>query len=47
MGSANINDRPQLGNRDSEVAMLVEDTEMVSSFMNGKEVTNTLLYTFV
>lgn len=38
MGSANINDRSQLGNRDSEVAMLVEDTEMVPSFMNGKEV---------
>lgn len=38
MGSANINDRSQLGNRDSEIAMLVEDTEMVSSFMDGKEV---------
>lgn len=38
MGSANINDRSQLGNRDSEIAMLVEDTEMVPSFMNGKEV---------
>ncbi|RCH87877.1 Phospholipase D1, partial [Rhizopus azygosporus] len=37
MGSANINDRSQLGNRDSEVAMLVEDTEMVQSYMNGKE----------
>ncbi|KAI9280713.1 hypothetical protein BY458DRAFT_430498 [Sporodiniella umbellata] len=37
MGSANINDRSQLGNRDSEVALLVEDTEMVPSFMNGKE----------
>ncbi|KAG2210594.1 hypothetical protein INT47_002536 [Mucor saturninus] len=37
MGSANINDRSQLGNRDSEIAMLVEDTEMVSSFMDGKE----------
>lgn len=37
MGSANINDRSQLGNRDSEIALLVEDTEMVSSFMNGKE----------
>ncbi|KAK4519852.1 60S ribosomal protein L21A [Mucor velutinosus] len=37
MGSANINDRSQLGNRDSEIAMLVEDTEMVPSFMNGKE----------
>lgn len=47
MGSANINDRSQLGNRDSEIAMLVEDTEMVSSFMNGKEVTNTLVYIFV
>lgn len=34
---ANINDRSQLGNRDSEVAMLVEDTEMVQSYMNGKE----------
>lgn len=38
MGSANINDRSQLGNRDSEIAMIVEDTEMVPSFMNGKEV---------
>ncbi|KAI7907558.1 uncharacterized protein BX663DRAFT_547271 [Cokeromyces recurvatus] len=37
MGSANINDRSQLGNRDSEIAMIVEDTEMVPSFMNGKE----------
>ncbi|KAG0172715.1 Phospholipase D1 [Apophysomyces sp. BC1015] len=37
IGSANINDRSQLGNRDSEVAMLVEDTEMVPSYMNGKE----------
>ena len=35
---ANINDRSQLGNRDSEIAMLVEDTEMVPSFMGGKEV---------
>ncbi|KAG1448086.1 hypothetical protein G6F56_009047 [Rhizopus delemar] len=37
MGSANINDRSQLGNRDSEVALLIEDTEMIPSFMNGKE----------
>lgn len=44
MGSANINDRSQLGNRDSEVAMLVEDTEMVPSFMNGKEVISILFY---
>jgi phospholipase D1/2 len=35
---ANINDRSQLGNRDSEIAMLIEDTEMVPSYMNGKEV---------
>ena len=34
---ANINDRSQLGNRDSEIAMLIEDTDMVSSFMDGKE----------
>jgi phospholipase D1/2 len=37
MGSANINDRSQLGNRDSEIAMIVEDTDMVSSYMDGKE----------
>lgn len=34
---ANINDRSQLGNRDSEVAVLIEDTEMIPSFMDGKE----------
>ncbi|KAI8376797.1 hypothetical protein BD560DRAFT_445548 [Blakeslea trispora] len=37
IGSANINDRSQLGNRDSEIAMLIEDTEMIPSFMDGKE----------
>jgi phosphatidylserine/phosphatidylglycerophosphate/cardiolipin synthase-like enzyme len=37
IGSANINDRSQLGNRDSEIAMLIEDTDMVPSFMDGKE----------
>ncbi|KAI9280408.1 hypothetical protein BY458DRAFT_500604 [Sporodiniella umbellata] len=37
IGSANINDRSQLGNRDSEVAMLIEDTELVPSYMDGKE----------
>lgn len=41
MGSANINDRSQLGNRDSEIAMIVEDTEMVPSFMNEKPVSST------
>ncbi|KAI9010942.1 hypothetical protein CLU79DRAFT_891017 [Phycomyces nitens] len=37
IGSANINDRSLLGNRDSEIAMLIEDTEVVISHMNGKE----------
>ncbi|CAO3592700.1 unnamed protein product [Absidia cylindrospora] len=37
IGSANINDRSQLGNRDSEIAMVIEDTEMVDSYMNGKK----------
>ncbi|KAF7725701.1 Phospholipase D1 [Apophysomyces ossiformis] len=37
IGSANINDRSMLGNRDSEVAMLIEDTEMVPSYMDGKQ----------
>lgn len=36
IGSANINDRSQLGNRDSEIAMLIEDTEFVPSYLNGK-----------
>ncbi|KAI9011006.1 hypothetical protein CLU79DRAFT_839416 [Phycomyces nitens] len=36
VGSANINDRSQLGNRDSEVAMLIEDTDMIPSYMNAK-----------
>ncbi|KAG2183933.1 hypothetical protein INT44_008944 [Umbelopsis vinacea] len=37
IGSANLNDRSQLGNRDSEIAMLIEDTDTVPSKMNGKE----------
>ncbi|KAG9334152.1 hypothetical protein JZ751_009064 [Albula glossodonta] len=36
-GSANINDRSMLGKRDSEVAVIVEDTEMVPSVMDGEE----------
>ncbi|XP_018109325.1 phospholipase D2 isoform X2 [Xenopus laevis] len=36
IGSANINDRSMLGNRDSELAVLVEDTELVSSMMDGQ-----------
>ncbi|XP_048844406.1 phospholipase D1a [Brienomyrus brachyistius] len=37
IGSANINDRSMLGKRDSEVALIVEDTEMVDSVMDGQE----------
>lgn len=33
-GSANINDRSMLGKRDSEVAVIVEDTETVTSVMD-------------
>uniref|UniRef100_A0A0R3RYQ1 phospholipase D n=1 Tax=Elaeophora elaphi TaxID=1147741 RepID=A0A0R3RYQ1_9BILA len=36
IGSANINDRSQAGNRDSEVCILVKDCENVSSQMDGK-----------
>uniref|UniRef100_A0A3Q4GQ01 Phospholipase n=1 Tax=Neolamprologus brichardi TaxID=32507 RepID=A0A3Q4GQ01_NEOBR len=36
IGSANINDRSMLGKRDSEVAVIVEDSEMVDSVMDGK-----------
>nr|XP_046227408.1 phospholipase D1 [Scatophagus argus]XP_046227409.1 phospholipase D1 [Scatophagus argus] len=37
IGSANINDRSMLGKRDSEVAVIVEDSEMVTSVMDGQE----------
>uniref|UniRef100_A0AC34F7V6 Phospholipase n=1 Tax=Panagrolaimus sp. ES5 TaxID=591445 RepID=A0AC34F7V6_9BILA len=36
IGSANINDRSQVGYRDSEVCLLMTDTEFVSGIMNGK-----------
>jgi phospholipase D1/2 len=36
IGSANINERSMLGNRDSECAAVVRDTDMVWSTMNGK-----------
>ncbi|KAK0153606.1 Phospholipase D1 [Merluccius polli] len=36
IGSANINDRSMLGKRDSEVAVIVEDSETVASVMNGE-----------
>uniref|UniRef100_A0AAY4ATG5 Phospholipase n=1 Tax=Denticeps clupeoides TaxID=299321 RepID=A0AAY4ATG5_9TELE len=37
IGSANINDRSMLGKRDSEVAVIVEDTETVPSVMDGED----------
>ncbi|XP_011247099.1 phospholipase D2 isoform X4 [Mus musculus] len=37
IGSANINDRSLLGKRDSELAILIKDTEMEPSLMDGVE----------
>ncbi|KAF8929502.1 hypothetical protein BGZ47_001015 [Haplosporangium gracile] len=37
IGSANINDRSQVGYRDSEIAIIIEDSETVPSKMNGIE----------
>ena len=36
IGSANINDRSMLGSRDSEVAVMIEDTDMVDGKMKGQ-----------
>ena len=36
IGSANINERSMLGNRDSECAAIVKDADMISSHMNGE-----------
>jgi phospholipase D1/2 len=36
MGSANINDRSLMGNRDSEIAMVIEDDEKMEVKMNGE-----------
>ncbi|KAF7874642.1 uncharacterized protein EAF02_008619 [Botrytis sinoallii] len=36
-GSANLNDRSQLGTHDSEIAIVIEDTETVDSYMDGRE----------
>lgn len=38
MGSSNLNDRSQCGDRDSEIALVVEDKEMVPSKVNGQDV---------
>ena len=35
-GSSNINDRSQLGYHDSELTIVMEDTETIDSFMDGK-----------
>ncbi|CAL8285496.1 unnamed protein product [Lota lota] len=37
IGSANINDRSMLGKRDSEVAVIIQDSEMVAAVMDDKE----------
>ncbi|MGH0140609.1 UNVERIFIED_CONTAM: hypothetical protein FKN15_038897 [Acipenser sinensis] len=37
IGSANINDRSMLGKRDSEMAVIIEDTQTVPSVMDGEE----------
>lgn len=35
-GSANLNDRSQLGTHDSEIAIVVEDTHSIDSYMDGR-----------
>src|SRR5436190_10242544 len=35
-GSANLNDRSQLGDHDSEIAIIIEDPAMIDSQMNGQ-----------
>ena len=37
IGSANINDRSMLGCRDSELAIVVDDSSKISTTMGGKE----------
>ena len=37
IGSANINDRSMLGDRDSEIAVMIEDLEFVDGRMDGAE----------
>ncbi|EAL20780.1 hypothetical protein CNBE1430 [Cryptococcus deneoformans B-3501A] len=36
-GSANINDRSMNGDHDSEIALVIEDSDMVESMMDGKK----------
>jgi phospholipase D1/2 len=35
-GSANLNDRSQLGDHDSEIAIIVQDPQTVDSYMDGR-----------
>jgi phospholipase D1/2 len=35
-GSANLNDRSQLGDHDSEIAIIIQDPDQVDSYMNGQ-----------
>jgi len=35
-GSANLNDRSQMGDHDSEIAIIIEDPAPVDSYMNGQ-----------
>ena len=35
-GSANLNDRSQMGDRDSEIAVLIRDSQQVNSYMDGR-----------
>ncbi|KIW97916.1 uncharacterized protein Z519_01500 [Cladophialophora bantiana CBS 173.52] len=36
LGSANLNDRSQLGSHDSEIALLINDSTPVQTYMNGQ-----------
>lgn len=36
MGSANINERSLKGDGDSEIALVVDDTDLIQSTMNGE-----------
>ncbi|KAI0708777.1 phospholipase D/nuclease [Cerioporus squamosus] len=37
MGSANLNDRSQKGDGDSEIALVVEDEDMIDTYMDGQQ----------
>lgn len=38
IGSANLNDRSQKGDGDSEIALVIEDTDEIESMMDGQQV---------